>query len=61
MWYAEYIKFAVANGWINGYRDGDFRPNAPITRDEAAKILSRAIQLNTKDTDIASTPFTDVA
>lgn len=44
-WHAEYIKFAVENGWINGYEDGKFRPNAPITRAEAAKILSRSIKL----------------
>lgn len=48
MWYAEYIKFAVTNGWIHGYADGNFRPNAPITRDEAAKMLARAIKLNTR-------------
>lgn len=44
-WYAEYITFAVKNGWINGYSDGTFRPNANITRAEAAKILARAIKL----------------
>lgn len=45
MWYAEYITFAVKNGWINGYSDGTFRPNRLITRAEAAKILARAIKL----------------
>ncbi len=45
MWYAEYITFAVKNGWISGYSDGTFRPNAAITRAEAAKILARAIKL----------------
>lgn len=50
-WYAEYIKFATENKWINGYHDGTFRPNNPITREEAAKILSRAIQLDTTNTE----------
>lgn len=59
MWYAEYIKFAVENGWINGYADGDFRPNAFITRDEAAKILSRAIGLEI-DKSISETNFADI-
>jgi hypothetical protein len=45
MWYAEYITFAVKNGWINGYNDWTFRPNKLITRAEAAKILARAIKL----------------
>ena len=60
MWYAEYIKFAVENKWINGYKDGTFRPNAPITRDEAAKILARAIQLDTSNTKSANSSFSDV-
>jgi len=59
MWYAEYIKFAVENKWINGYKDGTFRPNAPITRDEAAKILTRAIQLSTQNSNY-TTSFSDV-
>lgn len=58
MWYAEYIKFAVENKWINGYKDGNFRPNAPITRDEAAKILSNAIKLQTNRQ--STTDFSDI-
>lgn len=46
MWYAEYINFASNHGWISGYSDGTFRPDAPITRAEAAKILANAIQLD---------------
>lgn len=57
-WHAEYIKFAVENGWVNGYADGNFRPNAPITRAEAAKILSRSIQLATNNQ--TTTNFTDI-
>lgn len=57
-WYAEYITFAVKNRWINGYTDGDFRPDAPITRAEAAKILANAIKL-TSSTKFSSS-FKDV-
>ncbi len=57
-WYAEYITFAVKNGWINGYADGAFRPDAPITRAEAAKILANAIKLKSS-TKFASS-FKDV-
>ncbi|MBX9809697.1 DUF5011 domain-containing protein [Candidatus Gracilibacteria bacterium] len=52
-WYTDYINFASENGWISGYADGTFRPHAPITRGEAAKILSNAIQLEiTDDVDV---------
>jgi hypothetical protein len=46
-WSAPYITFWVKNGWMNGYPDGSFRPDAPITRAEAAKILANAIKLDT--------------
>lgn len=49
MWYAEYINFAVKQGWVNGYKDGTFRPNAAITRQEAAKIFVRATDLKLKN------------
>jgi hypothetical protein len=52
-WYTDYINFASENGWISGYADGTFRPHAPITRGEAAKILSNAIHLEvTNDVDV---------
>ena len=38
--YQEAIERAYANGHINGYPDGTFRPDAPITRAEAVKILN---------------------
>jgi hypothetical protein len=58
-WYAEYITFWVRNGWMNGYGDGTFRPDAPITRAEAAKILASAIKLNTSNTSDTSS-FKDI-
>lgn len=57
-WYAEYITFAVNHGWINGYGDGTFRPDAPISRAEAAKILANAIQL--PQDPKAQTSFVDI-
>lgn len=58
MWYAEYITFASKNGWINGYADGNFRPNTFITRAEAAKILARAIKVKIPPRTVSS--FIDV-
>lgn len=39
-WYASNLCFAYKNGLINGYPDGTFRPNDPISFVEAAKIMS---------------------
>lgn len=40
------IEKAAANGLINGYPDGTFRPNSSITRAEMAAILGRYITGN---------------
>ncbi|MCH5352507.1 MAG: S-layer homology domain-containing protein [Acutalibacter sp.] len=55
-WYASAIGYAKTMGIIDGYGDGTFRPNNPITRAEASRILADTAQLS------ASTygTFTDV-
>lgn len=35
------IAYGQLHGWINGYTDGTFKPNASITRAEAAKLINR--------------------
>lgn len=40
-WYYKEVKAAVRAGYINGYEDGTFKPNQPITRQEAAKIIAK--------------------
>lgn len=57
-WYSEFVKIAVKNGLVQGYPEGDFRPNATITREEMATILVRAfkalgIDIETGDVDFA--------
>lgn len=42
-WAADAIGRAAAAGWIAGYPDGTFRPNAPITRAEAATIINNML------------------
>lgn len=42
-WYAEFVKAAAELGLIDGYEDGTFRPNAPITRAEACTIVNRTL------------------
>ena len=34
---------ATAQGWINGFEDGSFRPNEPLTRAQAAAVLNRVM------------------
>lgn len=38
-WCAAYVNWAAENGIIDGYADGSFRPNAPVQREQMAKIL----------------------
>lgn len=41
-WYADTMKIAVKAGYITGYSDGTVRPEANITRQEAAVMVYRA-------------------
>ena len=42
-YYADAIQAAYGLGIVTGYADGTFRPNAPVTRAEAAAMLYRAM------------------
>lgn len=39
-WYYRYVISASYYNWIGGYGDGTFRPNEPITRAEAVKVIN---------------------
>ncbi len=43
-WYAKAVGWAAANKVVTGYADGTFRPNAAVTREQAAAILYRYAQ-----------------
>ncbi len=43
---------ATSYGIINGYTDGYFRPNTPMTRAEFMKILAKFIEINAEDEKI---------
>lgn len=45
--YYEAIQKAFRAGIINGYQDGTFKPDAPVTRAQMAKILALAFDLKT--------------
>lgn len=44
-WAGEAIKAAISRGIVNGYQDGNFRPNMPATRAEFIVMLARAFEL----------------
>ncbi|GIO15428.1 hypothetical protein J19TS2_49830 [Cohnella xylanilytica] len=48
-WAQEAIRMARAEGWLNGYADGTFRPEQALSRAEAAAILNRLIGRETAD------------
>ncbi|MCG7344093.1 S-layer homology domain-containing protein [Sporosarcina sp. ACRSL] len=58
-WYYGYVAALANAGYISGFEDGTFRPNAPMTRAQAAKIidLSYTLPLEAK----ADNPFKDVS
>jgi S-layer homology domain. len=46
-WAAEAIRKAIERGYVNGYADFTFRPNAPVSRAEFIKMVVAAIGLDT--------------
>ena len=43
-WAEDAIASAYQIGWVDGYEDGSFRPDQPITRTEAAKLINRVLK-----------------
>lgn len=42
-WYHNAVTRAAAQGWVNGFKDGTFRPDSALSRAEAAVIVNRAL------------------
>lgn len=47
-WYTDAVQTASAAGLITGYTDGSFKPGSPITRQEMAAVLSKAMKYTGK-------------
>lgn len=58
-WAYPYVAALKEAGVIDGYPDGAFRPNAPITRSQMAKIIVNGYGL--KPATEITFPFTDIA
>jgi cysteine-rich repeat protein len=59
-WYAPYIKRAKELGLISGYPDGSFKPDEPINRVEALKMLLTAFQFDLTSIGQRTDTFEDV-
>ena len=49
-WAKDYIITGVQAGWIDGYPDGTFRPDDPIKRSEAMKIMNCVLNRGVDET-----------
>ena len=56
-WGKEYIIQAIEKGIFNGYGDGTFKPDKPISRLEVTSIIARTFELAPSN---ATLPFTDL-
>jgi hypothetical protein len=45
-WYAQAVNYLASHEILQGYEDGTFRPNAPITRAELTAVMSRFFEIN---------------
>ncbi|GAB2721398.1 peptidase S8 [Paenibacillus thermoaerophilus] len=54
------IQALAARGWLQGYADGTFAPERPVTRAEMAVLVGRVLRIPVKNIGPASSPFKDV-
>lgn len=63
-WANDAICYAVQQGWIDGYPEGTFLPEHPITRTEAVKVINRLLHrvpdVQAIQQENLSLPFGDV-
>lgn len=60
-WFGREVAIAAKAGYISGYPDGTMRPNAPITRQEAAKIVSTVFYMEQLGNNMQFADQKDVA
>lgn len=60
-WFYEYVSFGAEEGFIEGYDDGTFLPNAPINRAEALVITMRIAGVAEYEVDEDWEEFGDVS
>lgn len=58
-WASESLLYFADEGWLQGYKDGTYRPDSKISRAEFLTILNRVCGFTDRD-DEAAKKFTDV-
>ena len=58
-WYYLFVQACAANAVVNGYSDGSFKPNNPITRSEAVKMVCLAAGMTERASGIETVGFKD--
>lgn len=58
-WFAPYVCYAKSEGWVEGYPDGNFKPEQTVNKVEALKMLINSQDIATAET-ITYKPFSDV-
>ena len=51
-WYTDAVEWAAAHNIVNGYGNGKFGPNDPVTREQLAAILYRYAQYKNRDVSV---------
>lgn len=55
-WAKAYIERAAELGWISGFQDGTFRPDAYITRAQAVTMINRMLNRVPEDPSRSAAP-----
>ncbi len=60
-WYEKYINYMTEKNLMNGYPDGSFRPDRPLTRAELSKMICEALKMKEGEASYTASekPFTD--
>jgi hypothetical protein len=59
-WFYDEISAAYENGLIDGYGEGIFKPNNPISREEAMAVMERALKYYDIDTNMSETDIAEI-
>lgn len=60
-WFAPYVCYAKAKGWVSGYPDGTFKPGNSVNKVEALKILFNVYETGLSlDANVAELSYSDL-
>jgi len=58
-WFATYICYGKGAGWVNGFKDGSYKPEQNVTKAAALKIILEGLDFDLPET-VTEQPFNDV-